>query len=225
MSTEVKEMFLPTTKAYFVFTSTIDVNPITLFCAVFQDFSLVSNGESSGNLESIQKEINKCKVCKGLEDGHLLTWTQAIIYDALCPQTQHDTLIKDKKMFKDAIESNKNFAKQFQERKEEKKLSIKEDHKKCAEKIQKEKVGLSKYTENHHIYFVFITTKKLVITSSFINVFFINGLTSMQEKRSIIQNEQERLKAEILQIKEELQFLDEKNESLRQQTEVCRSIN
>lgn len=106
-----------------------------------QDYSVISNGESLGNLEVIQKEINKCKVCEGLLDEHLLRWIHTIIY-ILCPQTKYEDLLKDQRMFKDAIENNKSNAKQFQDRREKMKTSLDTDERKHVEKIQKEEVGL-----------------------------------------------------------------------------------
>ncbi|KAI7803976.1 interferon-induced protein 35 [Triplophysa rosa] len=125
-----------------------------------EEFSLVSNGESlgMGTLENIQKEINKCK-------------------------NQYDSLVNDQKMFKDAIDSNKNYAKQFQERREEKKMSLDADKRKHAEKIQKE-----------------------------------------EEQQSSVQKEHERLRADIIQIKEELDYLEKKNDHLKQQTEVSTAV-
>ncbi|XP_056608975.1 interferon-induced protein 35 [Triplophysa dalaica] len=122
-----------------------------------EEFSLI-NGESLGTLENIQKEINKYK-------------------------NQYDALVKDQNIFKDAIDSNKNYAKLFQERREEKKMSLDTDKKKHKEKIQKE----------------------------------------VEQQRSV-QKEHERLRAEIIRIKEELDCLEKKNDHLKQQTEVSTAV-
>lgn len=183
------------------------------FCLFCQEFSLISNGESLGTLENIQKEINKYKVCEGLRDGHLSTWKQAIIYYVLCPQNQYDALVKDQNIFKDAIDSNKNYAKQFQERREEKKMSLDTDKKKQVEKIQKEVVNAHRYK---HL-LLFIKTNSRVL-------FLFDGLDSLQEQQRSLQKEHERLRAEIIRIKEELDYLEKKNDHLKQQTEVSRAF-
>lgn len=76
-----------------------------------EDFSLVMDGES---LDSKQKEIHKCK-------------------------QQHAGLLTDQKLLKDGIDMNKNFAKEFRQRAEERKVSIEEENKKYTKTIQKEK--------------------------------------------------------------------------------------
>nr|XP_055050052.1 interferon-induced protein 35 isoform X2 [Misgurnus anguillicaudatus] len=122
-----------------------------------EDFSLV-NGDSMGTLENIQKEINKCKC-------------------------QHEALLKDHDIIKDAIENNKSFAKKFQQRIEDKKNYLEVDNKKRTESLEKE-----------------------------------------QEKRSTSQKEQERLRTDIMRMKEELESVEKKNDLLRQKTEISTAV-
>ncbi|XP_051572928.1 interferon-induced protein 35 [Myxocyprinus asiaticus] len=123
-----------------------------------EDFSLIINGEPSERLEDIIKEINKCK-------------------------TQHEALLKEQKIIKDAIDNNKNFAKEFKQRTMERKMSFEEDNKRHTETLNKEKVKLK-----------------------------------------TAQKEQNRLRTEILKMKEELGSLERKNDCLRQQTEISTAV-
>jgi len=53
--------------------------------------------------------------------------------------------LKEQKILKDGIENNKNFAREFRRRAEERKVSIEEETKKCTKTIQKEKVCIIIY--------------------------------------------------------------------------------
>lgn len=46
---------------------------------------------------------------------------------------------------------NKNFAKEFKQRAEKRKVSVEEENKKYTTAIQKEKVCTNKYTDTHYI--------------------------------------------------------------------------
>ncbi|XP_039543686.1 interferon-induced protein 35 [Pimephales promelas] len=83
-----------------------------------EDFSLVD----TDSLDSKQKEIQKCK-------------------------KKHESLLNEQKILKDGIENNKNFAREFRRRAEERKVSIEEETKKCTKTIQKEKEKCSNIQE------------------------------------------------------------------------------
>lgn len=57
----------------------------------------------------------------------------------------------DQKLLRDGIDINKNFAKEFKQRAEKKKVSVEEEKQKCTKAIQKEKVCINKYTDTHYI--------------------------------------------------------------------------
>ncbi|XP_051745699.1 interferon-induced protein 35 [Ctenopharyngodon idella] len=76
-----------------------------------EDFSLVVDGES---LDSKQKEIQNCK-------------------------KKYDALLAEQKLLREGIDMNKNFAKEFKQRAEKRKVSVEEENKKYTTAIQKEK--------------------------------------------------------------------------------------
>ncbi|XP_051987503.1 interferon-induced 35 kDa protein homolog [Xyrauchen texanus] len=121
-----------------------------------EDFSLVTDGKAC--LEDIIKEINKYKM-------------------------QHEAMLKEQNIIISAIDNSKLFAKEFNQRTLERKMSFEEDSKRHTEILKKEK-----------------------------------------DKKSTAQKEQNRLRMEILKMKEELESLEMNNNSLKQQTEISTAV-
>ncbi|XP_073687636.1 interferon-induced 35 kDa protein [Garra rufa] len=74
-----------------------------------------------------------------LMDGGSLACLDQVLRDISKYKTQHETLLAEQKILKDGIASNKNFAKQFKQRAEEREASNEDEKKKYTNIIQKEK--------------------------------------------------------------------------------------
>ncbi|RXN02593.1 interferon-induced 35 kDa -like protein [Labeo rohita] len=80
-----------------------------------EDFSFV-DGDSSGGLDQVLRDINKYK-------------------------TQYEAVLSEQKILRDGIANNKDFAKQFKKRAEDRRASIEDENKKRMKIIQKEKIS------------------------------------------------------------------------------------
>ncbi|XP_056309547.1 interferon-induced protein 35 isoform X1 [Danio aesculapii] len=123
-----------------------------------EDFCDLMDCESLGAQDNVQMELNKCK-------------------------KQYKVLLNDQKLLREGIENNKDFAKKFRERVEEKKELNEDENKKRSKRIQSDK-----------------------------------------EKCRDIESQNTKLRMKILKIKEELQSLDNKNSSLKKQTEISTAV-
>lgn len=66
-------------------------------------------------------------------------------------QTQYEAVLSEQKILRDGIANNKDFAKQFKKRAEDRRASIEDENKKRMKIIQKEKVCINKYTNTNFI--------------------------------------------------------------------------
>lgn len=58
----------------------------------------------------------------------------------ICPQAQYEAILKEQKILRDGIDTNKYYAKEFKQRADEKKALSEEENKKRTKATQKEKV-------------------------------------------------------------------------------------